>query len=98
MLSDPHKRDVYDVYGKEGLSAGMTLGTKLKGTGTAAWLVPCCSRCGCSMTFAATWIDRAGCSIDAASISGTMVITAATSRGFSNTAAPAAAARCSQNR
>lgn len=32
MLSDPSKRDVYDVYGREGLTAGFSLGTKLKST------------------------------------------------------------------
>ena len=31
VLSDPKKRDVYDVYGREGLSAGLEVGPKLRG-------------------------------------------------------------------
>ncbi|KAL4442759.1 hypothetical protein ABPG77_006753 [Micractinium sp. CCAP 211/92] len=30
VLSDPQQRDIYDVYGKEGLAAGLQLGDKLK--------------------------------------------------------------------
>lgn len=32
MLSDPQKRQVYDIYGKQGLVAGLAVGTKLKTT------------------------------------------------------------------
>lgn len=30
MLSNPDKRDIYDVYGKEGLAAGLELGERVK--------------------------------------------------------------------
>ncbi|GBF91653.1 hypothetical protein Rsub_03957 [Raphidocelis subcapitata] len=39
VLSDPERRDVYDAYGREGLTAGFELGTKLQSTEErrAAW-------------------------------------------------------------